>query len=235
MTSTDTQEQFQHRVQPWLMACFGAMIAGDREERNHRFIEEALELVQSLGCTAHEAHQLVDYVYGRDIGEPAQEVGGVMVTLAALCLANGLDMHANGETELSRIWTKVEAIRAKQAAKPKHSPLPMSTPPTPATEEREAVAQWCSGCHEVRSVDCYRAGCPKSDTERRAAEILAAEANERARIAILLEALVDISKAAMIAKAMCDDADREPWQMIADRARKAIDAHLGRNEHGSGK
>ena len=55
------------------------------------------------------------------------------------------------------------------------------TPPTPATEEREAVAQWCSGCHEVRSVDCYRAGCPKSDTERRAAEILAAEANERAR------------------------------------------------------
>ena len=50
------------------------------------------------------------------------------------------------------------------------------TPPTPATDEREAVAQWCSGCHEVRSVDCYRAGCPKSDTERRAAEILAAEA-----------------------------------------------------------
>lgn len=141
MTSTDTQEQFQHRVQPWLMACFGAMIAGDREERNHRFIEEALELVQSLGCTAHEAHQLVDYVYGRDIGEPAQEVGGVMVTLAALCLANGLDMHANGETELSRIWTKVEAIRAKQAAKPKHSPLPMSTPPTPAAGEREAVAR----------------------------------------------------------------------------------------------
>jgi len=58
------------------------------------------------------------------------------------------------------------------------------TPPTPATEEREAVAQWCSGCHEVRSVDCYRAGCPKSDTERRAAEILAAEANERARDAL---------------------------------------------------
>ena len=109
------------------------------------------------------------------------------------------------------------------------------TPPTPATEEREAVAQWCSGCHEVRSVDCYRAGCPKSDTERRAAEILAAEANERARIAMLLEALGDISKAAMFAKALCDDDDREPWQMIADRARKAIDTYLERNEHGAGK
>ncbi len=121
---TNVAGTFQSRVQTWMMACFGEMISGDREERNHRFLEEALELVQSTGCTAHEAHQLVDYVYGRDTGEPQQEVGGVMVTLAALCLANALDMHQCGETELARIWTKVEAIRAKQAAKPKHSPLP---------------------------------------------------------------------------------------------------------------
>lgn len=106
------------------MVCFGGMIAGDREERNHRFLEEALELVQACGCPAEDAHQLVDYVYGRPVGEPTQEVGGVMVTLAALCLANGIDMAASGETELARIWTKVDAIRAKQAAKPKGSPLP---------------------------------------------------------------------------------------------------------------
>jgi hypothetical protein len=116
--------EFQSRVQPWLLACFGAEIAADKVERNHRFLEEALELVQATGCTQSEAHQLVDYVFGRSVGEPAQEVGGVMVTLAALCLAHDLDMHADAETELARIWTKVEAIRAKQAAKPKHSPLP---------------------------------------------------------------------------------------------------------------
>lgn len=115
---------FQSQVAPWLLACFGPEIAGDREERNHRFLEEALELVQACGCTASEAHQLVDYVFGRPIGEPHQEAGGVMVTLAALCLANALDMHEAGWTELQRIWTKVEQIRAKQAAKPKHSPLP---------------------------------------------------------------------------------------------------------------
>lgn len=115
---------FQASVQPWLIACFGEMIAGDREERNHRFLEESLELVQSCGCTASEAHQLVDYVYGRPVGELHQEVGGVMVTLAALCLANDADMHAAGWVELDRIWGKVEAIRAKQAAKPKYSPLP---------------------------------------------------------------------------------------------------------------
>jgi len=127
-------EPLQARVQPWMMACFGPEISADRTERNHRFLEEALELVQSCGCTASEAHQLIDYVYGRDVGEPSQEAGGVMITLAALCLANGLDMHECGETELARIWTKVEKIRAKQAAKPKNSPLP-ETPATSAERE----------------------------------------------------------------------------------------------------
>lgn len=113
----------QSRVHPWLIACFGAEIAGDKMERNHRFLEESIELVQSLGCTQSEAHQLVDYVFNRPTGEPHQEVGGTMITLAALCLANGLDMDAAGEDELARIWTKIEKIRAKQAAKPTHSPL----------------------------------------------------------------------------------------------------------------
>ncbi|WP_019573301.1 hypothetical protein [Curvibacter lanceolatus] len=132
----DQVKPFQNRVQPWLMECFGEMIAGDREERNHRFLEEALELVQACGCTASEAHQLVDYTFGRPIGEPAQEVGGVMVTLAALCLANGLDMHANGETELTRITAPemVKKIRAKQAAKPKYSPLPEAAPQPEAAQ-----------------------------------------------------------------------------------------------------
>ena len=119
---------FQSSVQPWMLACFGAEISTDRQERNHRFLEEALELVQACGATESEAHQLVDYVYGREIGDPVQEVGGVMVTLAALCLAHGMDMHAAGETELARIWTKVEQIRAKQAAKPAMSPLPGAYP-----------------------------------------------------------------------------------------------------------
>ena len=60
----------------------------------------------------------------RPVGDPVQELGGVMVTAAALSLASGLDMHAAGETELARNWTKVESIRAKQAARPKNSPLP---------------------------------------------------------------------------------------------------------------
>lgn len=118
---------FQARVQPWMMACFGPEISADRLERNDRFIEEALELVQASSYPKERVLALVDYVYGRDQGEINQEVGGVMVTLAAHCLAHGVNMHEAAETELARIWTKVEKIRAKQAAKPTGSALPIGT------------------------------------------------------------------------------------------------------------
>ncbi|TDV60145.1 hypothetical protein [Pseudomonas sp. LP_7_YM] len=109
-----TLNSFQQRVRPWMAECFGPEVLGDEQERNHRFIEEALELIQACGATASEAHQLVDYVYGRPVGDKIQEIGGVMVTLAALCLAHGLNMHIAGETELQRIWTKVDQIRGCQ-------------------------------------------------------------------------------------------------------------------------
>ena len=112
-------DTFQDRVAPWMQACFGPEISADKIERNHRFLEEALELVQASGCTAGEAHRLVDYVFKRPAGEPNQECGGVMVTLAALCLASGLDMHAASETELERVWKRIDQVRAKHEAKPR--------------------------------------------------------------------------------------------------------------------
>jgi NTP pyrophosphatase (non-canonical NTP hydrolase) len=115
---------FQKRMQAWLLRCFGPEIASDKLERTDRFIEEALELAQAGGYSAERAHALVEYVFGRPKGELAQEVGGVMCTLAALCSAHGIDMQDAAETELARIWGRIEAIRAKQAAKPTGSALP---------------------------------------------------------------------------------------------------------------
>ncbi len=117
---------FQEQVRDWLLACFGPVIAADKTERNHRFLEEALELVQACGASRDECRQLVDYVFSRPAGDLEQEVGGVMVTLAALCCAHDLSMEEGGKIELQRIWHKIEAIRAKQAAKPKNSPLPQT-------------------------------------------------------------------------------------------------------------
>ena len=121
---TEAQPDFQSRVADWMQVCFGPEIASDRVERNYRFLEEALELVQACGCSQDDAHKLVEYVYGRDVGETVQEIGGVMVTLAALCKSQGQNMHDAGETELKRIWTAIDAIRLKQASKPMRSPLP---------------------------------------------------------------------------------------------------------------
>lgn len=132
---------YQTTVARWVVEAFGQAIASDTVERNFRFLEEALELVQAKGCTATEAHALVDYVYGRDVGHPPQEVGGVMVTLAALCQAACIDLNEEAWRELERIDQPdvMERIRAKQAAKSIRSatatyrdPLPgqaVETPP----------------------------------------------------------------------------------------------------------
>lgn len=120
---------FQGRVQSWMMECFGLKISRDKVERADRLLEEVFELLQSGGYDPARIVTLARYVWSRPVGEPDQETGGVMVTLAAYCLAFGLDMHAAGERELARISTPetVAKIRAKQAAKAAidmGSPLP---------------------------------------------------------------------------------------------------------------
>jgi uncharacterized protein YdbL (DUF1318 family) len=88
-------------------------------ERSFRFLEEALELVQSVGCTRDQAHALVDYVYGRPAGRVGQEIGGVMVTLSALASAYVADIQVCAEREFNRINTPetIAKIRRKQASK----------------------------------------------------------------------------------------------------------------------
>jgi hypothetical protein len=163
---------YQKRVHNWMLSCFGIDIAEDGTERSHRFLEEALELVQSLGCTASEAHQLVDYVFGRPKGEPLQELGGTMVTLAALSTCFDMNMLDAGETELARVWTKIEKIREKQAAKPKHSPLPEQPRPQGACycdldddACREAGHQYLDVANQLRQLYASHPICQNAAAE----------------------------------------------------------------------
>lgn len=119
---------FQARISVWMQQCFGPVISADKLERNDRFLEEALELTQASGYDEERAHALVDYVFGRPQGDINQEVGGVMVTLAAHCLAHGVEMDLAGEDEYQRISTPetIEKIRTKQAGKPTGSALPIA-------------------------------------------------------------------------------------------------------------
>lgn len=114
---------FQTRVDEWAVECFGDDLAHDSTERNDRFTEEALELVQARGYTREQAHWMVDFVFNRPAGDVVNEIGGVMVTLAALCNVADQGMMQCGEKELARVWGKIPQIREKQGAKPKFSPL----------------------------------------------------------------------------------------------------------------
>ena len=142
---------FQDGVAQWLLECFGPAIAADKTERADRFIEEALELVQSVAYPAERVVALIDYVYARPIGEPMQETGGVMVTLASFCLSHGIDLDEAARVELARVWTKIEAIRAKQASKPTGSALPGHAPSSPLNL-RECIVSALRDSSEVRNI-----------------------------------------------------------------------------------
>ncbi|CDZ43058.1 Hypothetical protein NGAL_HAMBI1146_58310 [Neorhizobium galegae bv. officinalis] len=124
-------QSFQNRVQKWMNACFGEAVSADKLERGDRYLEETFELLQSVGYPRERIRALEDYVYSRPVGDPPQEAGGVMVTLAAFCEPHDLDMHVAGENELVSCWGKIEKIRAKQATKPHGSALPIAVSPPP--------------------------------------------------------------------------------------------------------
>jgi len=146
-------QTFQSRVRSWMLTCFGEEISSDRLERGDRLLEEVFELLQSGNYPRERVAALEQYVWSRDVGNPAQEVGGVMTTLASYCLAHGLDMHNAAENELARVWTKVEKIRAKQAAKPKGSALPQVVR-APAPEVAALVE---AVTHEINTRQSYEA------------------------------------------------------------------------------
>lgn len=90
-----------------------------KKERNHRFLEEALELVQACNCSKEEAHALVDFVFDRPTGELHQEIGGVILTLSVLCSVWRLNWEKCAEIELERVWKNIDKIKEKQKTKPK--------------------------------------------------------------------------------------------------------------------
>lgn len=110
---------YQQQVRQWVLHCFGQQVADDIATRCFRFFEEAGELCQALGMRKEDALKLVEYTWNRPPGEPRQEMGGVMVTLAALATPAGIIMEREGWSELARIMLPAvtEKIRAKQQAK----------------------------------------------------------------------------------------------------------------------
>lgn len=109
---------FQAGVRKWMVAVFSVKTRQSKSERAFRFLEEAVELVQATGMTQEDANRVVAYVYSQPhIGEPEQEVGGVMITLAALCSASDIVLKTAADKELARVWSPevIDRIRAKRS------------------------------------------------------------------------------------------------------------------------
>lgn len=111
------RDRRQNRDIEWVRSTFGeATLAVD--ERAARFLEEALELAQAVGLTREKAIALVEYVYSRPVGDPAQEVGGVGVTLLGLCSVIGVSADREERREHDRVTSIDPAkFRARHAKK----------------------------------------------------------------------------------------------------------------------
>ena len=112
--------EYQLRTKLWMDKLpADHMLWDDVQERAIRFLEEAHELVQSLGVSRERAAAVQDYVYGRPVGEPEQEFGGVTVTLAVLANVKGISWETVAWRELERINKPhiIEKIIGRQSEK----------------------------------------------------------------------------------------------------------------------
>lgn len=107
----------QRMTRAWLHACFPKSVTHHLPERGLRHLEESAELAQALGVDRAQAHRLIDYVFDRPVGVPAQEIGGCALTLAAVAIALDEDVETCWSTELERVIPRIEQTREKQRFK----------------------------------------------------------------------------------------------------------------------
>lgn len=108
----------QDTVVRWLRQIIGPNVLLDLEERGDRLLEEALEAAQASGTTREKAHRLVDYVFGRPVGELPQELGGVGLCLLGLAAAIGQSADVLEQREVDRVLSKpIDMFKARHAAK----------------------------------------------------------------------------------------------------------------------
>lgn len=93
----------------WAVKSFGFAHTNSVPQRAVRFLEEAIELYQAAGGDLDMAHKLLDFVFGRPVGDIGQELGGVGLT--TLLLAAAAHRNADDEElrEIQRVLSKPTA------------------------------------------------------------------------------------------------------------------------------
>ena len=103
---TRTRDMRQATVESWVRRAFGDETMLRPDERAARVLEEATELAQACGVPEATAEKIRAYVYARPVGDPAQEVGGVGLTLLACCGTLGISADKAESDEVARVLAK---------------------------------------------------------------------------------------------------------------------------------
>jgi NTP pyrophosphatase (non-canonical NTP hydrolase) len=108
----------QAQVFNWCVAAFGEAHALSLRQRGLRLAEEAIEAAQACEVDLEQLINLVRFVYTRPVGDLAQELGGIGVTVLALAAAANLDADGEEAREVTRVLAKDLAhFHARNAAK----------------------------------------------------------------------------------------------------------------------
>ena len=114
---TTDREQTQAQITQWALDAFGPA-ANTVQQRVIRLVEEAIELAQAENANPDTLHKLINHVYAKPVGKPAQEVGGVAVCLLAYCGVAQLSLVECEATEVARVLAMpIEQFRMRHAAK----------------------------------------------------------------------------------------------------------------------
>lgn len=112
------RDKRQVTIASWAERAFGRDQATSLPQRGLRLLEEAIEAYQACGGGEAMAHELVKFVFEREMGKIGQELGGVAVTTLALAAAAGLSADEEECREISRVLSKpVKEFTDRNAAK----------------------------------------------------------------------------------------------------------------------
>lgn len=90
----------------WAIRAFGQEHVYNSRIRALRVAEEAVELAQACMVPKEKLIELVNIVYCRPVGDPAQELGGIYMTTHIMCARLGYDPDIVFEMELARVLDK---------------------------------------------------------------------------------------------------------------------------------
>jgi len=107
--TSDNRDLRQVAVLQWVTETFGAS-ASTPKERALRLLEEAIELAQVEGVEVGDVFAVAEHVYGKPAGTPAQEVGGVGVTLLAYCESRRISAETAEQHEFERVLSVDPAV-----------------------------------------------------------------------------------------------------------------------------